>query len=87
MKTCSKQFPYFLRFLLSLRLKGLDTLESVSQKFKGRFHLLFLVKCCRGQIYCKVKLGGRGLKLVSLTAHKFSLGTITFFFHEICIRN
>ena len=28
---------------LSLRLTGVETLESVSQKFKCRFHFLFLV--------------------------------------------
>ena len=33
----------FITFFLSLQLTGVETLESVSQNFKRRFHFLFLV--------------------------------------------
>ena len=59
-------FGLYLIFLVSLRLTRVETLESFSQNFKRRFYFLFYFfifsKRCRGQPYCKVKLGGRSLK-------------------------
>ena len=48
--------------LLSLRLMGVETLESVSRNFKRRFHFLFLVSGTVGKTYCKLKPCGRDLK-------------------------
>ena len=42
-RTTYNCFLIFFFLLLSLRLTGVETLESVSQNFKRRFHFLFLV--------------------------------------------
>ena len=66
--------------MLSLRLTGVETLESVSQNFKRRFHFLFLVSVAVTKLTTRLNQVDEAQSLVSLTAKYFSLGTIISFF-------
>ena len=85
-RTTYNCFLIFFFLLLSLRLTGVETLESVSQNFKRRFHFLFLVSIAVGKLTARWNWVDEAWNLVSLIANNFSLGTIIFNFKIILKR-